>query len=67
MKITLLLFVLTALVSACGKHRYCADCVERGSGYRADVYCAQKGAVDTYVDGLENSSFQDWDCTVTKE
>ncbi len=59
--------IIWIIVAGCGKHRYCADCVDHSTGYRADVYCAPKEAVDTYVEGLESSVFSDWDCVVTKD
>jgi hypothetical protein len=51
--------------SSCGE--YCAECIELDSLYVADDFCGTNADVKSYIEELEDVSFQNWDCTKTKD
>ena len=61
--LTTLLIILG--MSSCGE--YCAECIELESGYVADDFCGTNAEVKIYIDELEDTSFQTWDCTKIKD
>lgn len=65
-KVKLLLFAfVAAFVLSCGDDnplKKCVQCTEKKSGTKADEYCGNKVAVETYKTTLKNTSGQDWEC-----
>jgi len=54
-----------ANLASCGE--YCAECIEIDYGYTADDFCGTSSELNTFIEELESTSIQNWNCIKTTD